>query len=157
MNFNSNLYFIQLSISHNDSAYNLNKQGYNIRCWHTPFPMLTYSFPFGVHCSRSSYNCCFLFCIQVSKEAVKVVWYSYFFKNIPQFVVIHTVKWFSIVNEAEVDVFLELPCCFNDPTDAGNLTSGSSAFSKFSLNIWKFSVNTLLKPSLKGFQHNLAS
>ena len=63
----------------------------------------------------------------------------------------------SIVNEAEVDVFLELPCCFNDPTDAGNLTSGSSAFSKFSLNIWKFSVNTLLKPSLKGFQHNLAS
>ena len=85
-----------------------------------------------------------------------MVWYSYFFKNFPQFVMIHTVKGFSIVNE-EVDVFLELPCFFNDPTDVGNLISGSSAFSKSSLYVWKFSVHILLNPSLKDFEHYLAS
>ena len=74
-----------------------------------------------------------------------MVWYSHLLKNIPQFVVIHTIKGFSIVNEAEVDVFLEFPCFFNDRTDVGNLTSGSSAFSKSSLNIWKFTVQVLLK------------
>ena len=74
-------------------------------------------------------------CIQVSQEAGKVVWYSHLLKNFPQFVVIHTVKGFGIVNKAEVDVYLELFCFFDDPTDVGNLTSGSSAFSKSSLNI----------------------
>ena len=77
-----------------------------------------------------------------------MVWYSHLFKNFLQFIVIHTVKGFSIVNEAEVDVFLELSCFFDDPTDIGNLISGSSAFSKSSLNIWKFTVHILLKPGL---------
>ena len=86
-----------------------------------------------------------------------MVWYSHLFQNFPQLVVIHTVKGFSIVNEAEVDVFLELFCFFDDPTDVGNLISGSSAFSKSSLNIWKFSVHLLLKPSLENFEHYFAS
>ena len=86
-----------------------------------------------------------------------MVWYSHLFKNFPQFVVIHTVEDFSIVNEAEVDVFLEFSCFFCDPTDAGNLISGSSAFSKLRLYIWKFLVHVLLKPSLMDFEHNLAS
>ena len=83
----------------------------------------------------SSFNCYFLTCIQISQEAGKVVWYSYSLKNFPQFAVIHTVKGFGIVNKAEVDVFLELSCFFYDQTDVGNLISGSSAFSKSSLNI----------------------
>ena len=82
-----------------------------------------------------------------------MVWYSHLFKNFPQFVVIHTVKCFSIVNEAEVDIFLEFPCLLYDPADIGNLISGSSAFPKTSLNIWKFLVHVLLKPSLKDFEH----
>ena len=86
-----------------------------------------------------------------------MVWYSHLFKNYPQFVVIHTVKGFGIVNKAEVDVFLELSCFFDEPTDVGNLISGSSAFSISSLNIWKFSVHILLKPSLKNFEHYLVS
>ena len=98
--------------------------------------------------SMSSSNCCFLTCIQVSQEAGKVVWYFHVFKNFPQFVVIYTIKGFSIVNEAEVDVFLEFSCFFYNPANAGNLNSGSSAFSKSSLYIWKFSVHILLKPSL---------
>ena len=85
-----------------------------------------------------------------------MIWYSHFFKNFPQFVVIHTVKGFCIVNEAEVDVFLDFSCFFYDPTDIGNLISGSSAFSKSSLYIWKFSVHILLKHSLKDFEHYLA-
>jgi len=86
-----------------------------------------------------------------------VVWHSYLFKNFPQFVVIHTVKGFSIVNEAELNAFLELSCFFCDPTDVGNLVSGSSAFSKSSLNTWKFLVHVLLKPSLENFEHYFAS
>ena len=105
----------------------------------------------------SSFNCCFLTCIQVSQEAGQVVWYTDLCKNFPQFIVIHTIKGFGIVNKAEVDGFLELSCFFNDPTDVGNLISGSSAFSKSSLNIWKFSVHILLKPSLKDFEEHLAS
>ena len=118
-----------------------------------------YSFPNlePVCCSMSSSNCCFLTCIQVSQEAGKVVWYSHLFQNFPQFVVIHTVKGFSVVNEAEVDVFLEFSWFFYDPVDVGNLISGSSAFSKTSLNIWEFSVHVLLKPSLVNFEHYLAS
>ena len=86
-----------------------------------------------------------------------MVWYSHPFKNFPQFAVIHTVKGFDIVNKAEVDVFLELSCFFDDPEDTGNLLSGSSAFSKFSLNIWKFKVYVLLKPGLENFEHHFAS
>ena len=84
-------------------------------------------------------------------------WDSHLFKKFSQFVVIHTIKGFSLVNEAEVDVFLEFSCIFYDPADIGNLISGSSAFSKSSLNIWKFSVHVLLKPSLENFEHYFAS
>ena len=100
----------------------------------------------------SSSNCCFFTCIQISQEAGKLVRYSYVLKNFLSFVVTHTVKNFSIVNEAEVDVFLELSCFFYDPMDVDNLISGSSAFSKYSLNIWKFTVHVLLKPSLENFE-----
>ena len=86
-----------------------------------------------------------------------MVWYSHFFKNFPEFVVVHTVKGFGIVNKAEVDVFLELFWFFDDPTDVGNLISGSSASSKSSLNIWKFTVHVLLKPDLENFEHYIAS
>ena len=86
-----------------------------------------------------------------------MVWYSHLFQNFPQFVVIHTVKAFSVVNKAEVDVFLELSCFFNDRMDVGNLISGYSAFSKSSLNIWNFTVNVLLKPGLENFEHYFAS
>ena len=105
-----------------------------------------------VHCSMSVSNCCFLTRFlrrQVRWSDIPISW-------IFQFVVIHTVKVFSIVSEAEVDVFLEFPCFFCEPTDVGNLMSGSSGFSKFSLNIWKFSVHVLLKRSLKDFEHYLA-
>ena len=97
----------------------------------------------------SSSNCCFLTCIQVSQEAGQVVWYSHLFQNFPQFIVIHTVKGFGIVYKAEIDVFLELSCFFDDPMDVANLISGSSCFSKSSLNIWKFMVHILLKPGFE--------
>ena len=86
-----------------------------------------------------------------------MVWYSHLFQNCPQFVVIHTVKGFGVVNEAEVDVFVEFSCFFCDPTDVGNLIYGSSAFSKSSLDIWNFTVNILLKPILENFEHYFAS
>ena len=86
-----------------------------------------------------------------------MIWYSHLLKNFPQVVVIHTVKGFSIVNKAEADVFLELSCFFDDPTDVDNLISGSSAFSKSSLNIWKFTVHVLLKPGLENCEHYFAS
>ena len=86
-----------------------------------------------------------------------MVWYSNLLKNFPQFVVVHTVKGFGIVNKAEIDVFLELSHFFDDPADVGNLTSGFSAFSKSSLNIWKFIVHVLLKPDLENFEHYFAS
>ena len=118
-----------------------------------------YSFPYLelVCCSTSSSNCYFLNCIQISQEAGQVVWYSHLFQNIPQFIVIHTVKGFGIVNKAEIDVFLEFSCFFDDPVDVGNLISGSSAFSKTSLNIWKFMVHVLLKPDLENFEHYFTS
>ena len=99
---------------------------------------------------------CFLTCIQISQGAGQVVWYSHLFQNFPQLIVIHTVKGFSVVNEAEVDVFLEFSCFFYDPTDVANLISGSSAFSQSSLNIWKFTVHVLLKPCLENFEHYFA-
>ena len=105
----------------------------------------------------SSSNCCFLTCIQVSQEAGQAVWYSHLFQNFPQFIVSHTVKGFGVVNKAEIDVFLELSCSFNDPADVGNLISGSSAFSKTSFNIWKFTVHVLLKPGLENFKHYFTS
>ena len=86
-----------------------------------------------------------------------MVWYSHLFQNFPQFIVIYTVKGFGIVNKAEIDVFLELSCFFDDPGDVGNLFSGSSAFSKSSWNIWKFSVHILLKLGLENFEHYLTS
>ena len=101
----------------------------------------------------SSSNCCFLTCIQVSQEAGQVFWYAHLLKNFPQFIVIHTVKGFGIVKKAEIDVFLELSCFFHDPVDVGNLISGSSAFSKTSLNIREFTVHVLLKPGLENFEH----
>ena len=118
---------------------------------------LMYSFPDLelVCCSMSSSNCCFLTCIQISQEAGKVVWYSHLFQKFPQFVVIYTVKGFGVINKA--DVFLEFSCFFDDPMDVGNLISGSSAFSKSSLNIRTFTVHVMLKPGLENFEHYFAS
>ena len=130
------------------SACKWNKKGDDIQPWHTPLPN---SEP--VHCSKSGSNCCFLTCIQISQEAGKVIWHSHLFKNFPQFFVIHTGKGFSVVNKPKVDVFLEFSWFFYDPMDVGNLISGCSAFSKSSLNIWKFMVHVLLKPCLKNFEH----
>ena len=117
-----------------------------------PFPNLE-----SVCGSMSGSNCCFLTYTQISQEAGQVVWYFHLLKNFPQFVVIHTVKGFGVVNKAEVDVFLELSCFFDDPADVGNSISGSSAFSESSLNIWKFLVHALLKPHLDNFEHYFAS
>ena len=118
-----------------------------------------YSFPKlePVCCSMSSSNCCFLTCIQISQQAGRVVLYSHFFKNSPLFVAIHTVAGFGIVNKTEVDVFLELSCFLDDPMDVSNLISGSSAFSKSSLYIWKFMVHIPLKPGLQNFENYFAS
>ena len=118
-----------------------------------------YSFPNlePVSCSMYVSNCCFLTFIQISQEASKVVCYSHLLKNFPQFVVIHTVKGFGIVNEAEVDIFLKLSCFFDDPKDVGNLISGSSTLSKSSLNIWKLSVHVLLMLGLENFELYFAS
>ena len=120
---------------------------------------LMYSFSYlePVCCSMFSSNCCFLTCIQVSQEAGQVVWYSHLFQNFAQFIVIHTVKGFGIVNKAGIDVFLELSCFFHDPADVGNLISGSSAFPKASLYIWNFTVHILLKPGLENFEHYFTS
>ena len=104
-------------------------------------------------CSMSSSNCCFWTCIQVSHEADKVVYYFHIFKNFPHFVVIHTVEDFSVVNETEIDVSLDFSCFFYGPIDVDILISDSSAFSKSSLNIWKFLIHVLLKPSLENFEH----
>ena len=117
-----------------------------------------YSFPNfdPVCCSMSSSNCCFLTCIQVSQEADKVVWYSHLFKNFPQWW--STVKDFSIVSEAEVDVFLKFSCFFYAPTDVGNLISDSSAFFKIQLIHWKLLIHVLLKkPDLENFEHYFTS
>ena len=105
----------------------------------------------------SGSNCCFLTGIQIYQEASKVVWYSHLFQNFPQFVVIHTVKGFSVMNEAKVDDFLKFICFLYDSTDVGNLISSSSALSKYNLYIWKFSVHIVLKSSLKDSEHYLAS
>ena len=133
------------------SAYKLNKQGENIQLW----PTLSCVEPDC--CSMSSSNCCFLTCIQVSQEAGQVVWYAHLFQNFPQFIVIQTVEGFGVVNKAEIGVFLEFSCFFDDPADIGNLISGSSAFSKTSLNICKFKVHIFLKTGLENFEHYFMS
>ena len=99
----------------------------------------------------SGSNCCFLTCIQVSQEAGQVVWYPHLFKNVPQFVVFHTVKGFSIVSEAEVDIFLEFSCFSYNLRNVNNLISGSFAFSKSVLNIWELSVHVLFEAYLGEF------
>ena len=120
---------------------------------------LMYSFPNLelVCCSMSSSNCCFLTYLRISQEASQVVWYSHLFKNFSQFVVVHILKVFSIVSRAEIDIYLDVSWFFNDPTDVDNLISGSSAFSKSSLNIWKLMVHVLLKPGLENFEHYITS
>ena len=135
------------------TAYKLNKQGDNIQPCLMPFPMLKQS----VSCSMFGPNCCFLTFVQISQEAGTVVRYFDLFKNFPQFVVIYTVKGFCVVNEAKVDGFLEFPCFLFDPKNVVNLFSGSSAFTKSSFYIWKFSVHILLKSSLKDFEQKLTS
>ena len=104
----------------------------------------------------SSSNGCFLTCIEISQEVGQVLWYSHLFQSFPQFIVIYAVKGFGLVSKAAADVFLELSCFFHDPADVGNLFSGSSAFSKTSLNIWKFTVHILLKPGLENFEHYIS-
>ena len=132
------------------SAYKLNKQSDNIQPWHTPFPILNQSVvPHSVLTVASCPAFRFLR-RQVKWSGILISW------RIFQCVVIHTVKGFGLVNKAEVDVFLELCCFFDDLTDVSNLISGSSTFSKSSLNIWMFSVHILLKPRLN-FQHYFAS
>ena len=113
-----------------------------------PFPSFE-----PVCCSMSSANCCLLTCLQVSQETGKVVWYSHLLKNFPQFAVIHTVKGFSIVNKAEVDIFLDFLFFSYGPMDIGKLISSSSAFYKSCLNIWKFTDHALLKHGLENFEH----
>ena len=110
-----------------------------------------------VCCSMSSSNYCFLTCIQISQEADEVAWNSHLFKNFPHYVVIHTVKGFGMVTKAEIHVFMELSSFFNDPVDVGNLICVSSAFSKSSLNLWKFRIHILLKCGLENFEHYFAS
>ena len=119
--------------------------------------MYSFSYLEPVCCSMSSSNCCSLTCIQISQETGQVVRHAHLFQNFPQFIVIYTVKGFDIVNKTEVDVFLALSCSFYDPADVGNLISGSSAFSKSSLNIWKFTVHVLLKLGLENFEHYFTS
>ena len=133
------------------SAYKLNKQGDNIQPWCTPFPIWNQSVVPG-----SSSICCFLTCIQIS-QAGKLFCHSLLLKNFPQVLVIHTVKDLSIISKGEVDVFLEFSCFSDDPVDVGNLISSYYAFSKSTLNIWKFTVHLLLKPGLENFERYFAS
>ena len=151
-NLHSSLCFIQHSILHDVLCLQVKEAGLQ-------YTALMYTFPDlePVCCSMSSSTCCFLTWKQISQEAGQVAWYSHLLKNFPQFLVIHTVKGFSRVNKAEIDVFLELYCFFDNPVDVSNLISSSSAFSKTSLNIWKFMAHVLLKPGLENFEHYFAS
>ena len=133
------------------SAYKLNNQGDNIQPWHSLFPIWNQSVvpcPVLTVASWSAYK---FLKRQVSCSGISICWRFF------QFIVIHTVKGFDTVNKAEIDVFLELSCFFDDPVDVGNLVSGSSAFPKTSFNIWKFTVHVLLKPGLENFEHYFTS
>ena len=133
------------------SAYKLSKQGDSIYLWHTPFPIWNQSVVPCPVLTVASWPAYRFLRRQIRWSDIPISW------RIFQFVVIHTVKGFGIVNKADVDVFLEPFCFFDDPTDVGNLISGSSASSKSSLNIWKFTVHILLKPCLENFEHYFAS
>ena len=133
------------------SAYKLNKQDDNMQPWHAPFPIWNQSVVPCLVLTVATWTA------YIPQGAGKVVCYSHLLKNFPQFAVIYTVKSFGIVNKAEVDAFLGLSCFFHDPASVGNLISGSSAFSKTSLNIWKFTVHVLLKRGLENFEHSFAS
>ena len=133
------------------SAYKLNKQGDNIQPWHTPFPTWNQSVVPCLALSVVSWLVYRFLRRQVKWSDIPIS------LRISQFVVIHTVKGFSVINEAEVDVSPEFSCFFDDPMDVGNLISGSSAFSESSSNIWKFSIHILLKPSLENFEHYFAN
>ena len=129
------------------SAYKLNKQGDNIQPWCTPFPIWNQSVVPCPVLTVASWPAYRFLKRQVKWSGIPIS------QNFPQFIVIHTVKGFGIVNKAEIDVFLEPSYFFDDPVDVGNLTSGSSAFSETSLNIWRFMVHILLKPGLENFEH----
>ena len=133
------------------SAYKLNKQGGNIQPWCTPFPIWNQSVVPGPVLTVASWPAYRFLKRQVRWSGIPIS------QNFPQFIVIHTVKGFGILSKAEIDVFLELSCFFDDPADVGNLISGSSAFSKTSLNICKFTVHVLLKPGLENFEHYFTS
>ena len=133
------------------SAYKLNKQGDNIQPWRTPFQIWNQSVVPCPVLTVASWPAYRFLKRQVRWSGISIL------KNFPQFAVIHTVKGFGIVNKAKTDVFLELSCFFNDQTDVGNLISGSSAFSKTNLNIWKFTVHILLKAGLENFEHYFTS
>ena len=133
------------------SAYKLNKQGDNIQPWRTPFPIWNQSVVLCPVLTVASWPAYRFLKRQVRWSALPIS------KNFPQFIVIHTVKAFGIVNKAEIDVFLEHSCFFDDSADVGNLIFGSSAFSKTSLNIWKFTVHVLLKPGLENFEYYFTS
>ena len=132
------------------SAYKLNKQGDNVQPWPTPFPVWNLSVVPCPVLTVASWPAYRFLRRQVMWSGIPISW------RIFQFVVIHTIKGFGIVNKAEIDVFLELSCFFNDPMEVGNLISGSSAFSKSSLNIWKFTVHILLKPGLENVEDYFA-
>ena len=134
------------------SAYKLNKQDDNIQPWCTPFPIWNQSVVTCPVLTFASWPAYRFLRRQIRWSGIPISW-----KNFPQFIVIHTVKGFGIVSKAEIDVFLEISCFFDDPVDVGNLITGSSAFSKSSLNIWKFPVHVLLKPGLENFEHYFAS
>ena len=120
-------------------------------------PVLLFSQSWTNSCSIQGCNSCFLTCIQISQETGKMVWYFHLLKSFPHFVMIHTVKEFSVVDETEVMFFLKFSCFFCDPMDVGNLISGSSAFSKHSLKVWKLLVCVMLKSSSQNFKHDLTS
>ena len=129
-----------LRVKAQDTNKGLIKEGLVIELAYDQAILLLGIYPEKTIIQRDMCNPVFI-AVQISQEAGQVVWYSHLIKNFPQFIVIHTVKGFGIVNKAEVDVFLESSCFYFDPTDVGNLISGSSAFSKTSLNIWKFTVH----------------
>ena len=149
-NLDSTLCFIQPGISQAVLCISVKLAGW-------PYTVLSNSFPSlePVCCSMSSSKYCPLTHTQIYQETGKVIWYPHLFQNVPQFLVIHTVKGFDLVNEAEIDVFSVLSCFFYDPVEVGNLISGSFPFSTSRLYTWNFSVH--IKPSLKDFEHNLAS